>query len=162
MRYAAHAGERDAAAFIREFVQPAVDRYRAGDKERAVDTFFRGVFGSDYRDSLEPWLPGALDQAISDADAFLTQELPALQQWSFTEEDAKRIPQPVLAVAGEKSSSTFPERRELLLSWLPNADPSNYRARRTSSTCRTRAGCPRHSRRSSPATRSQRDLATRD
>lgn len=112
------------AAFVREFVEPAVARYRAGDKEGAVDTFFRGVFGPDYRDPLERGLPGGFDQAVSDADAFFMQELPALwQSWSFTEADAQRITQPVLAVAGEHSALTFPERRELLLSWLPNAEP---------------------------------------
>lgn len=112
------------AAFVREYVEPAVGRYRAGDRNAAVDTFFRGVFGSDYRDPLEQGLPGAFDQAVSDADAFFTQELPALWQcWSFTEDDARRIAQPVLAVVGEHSAPTFPERRELLLSWLPNVEP---------------------------------------
>lgn len=112
------------AAFRRDFVEPAVERYRAGDKERAVDTFLRGVFGPEYRGPLERGLPGGFDQAVSDADTFFTQELPALwQTWSFTEEDARRIIQPVLAVVGEHSASTFPERRELLLSWLPNVEP---------------------------------------
>lgn len=112
------------AAFVREYVEPAVEHYRAGDREAAVDTFFRGAFGPDYRDPLEQGLPGAFDQAVSDADTFFTQELLALwQRWSFTEEDARRITQPVLAVVGEHSAPTFPERRELLLSWLPNAEP---------------------------------------
>jgi pimeloyl-ACP methyl ester carboxylesterase len=47
--------------FRREFVDPAVERYRAGDKEGAVDTFLRGVFGPDYRDPLERGLPGGFD-----------------------------------------------------------------------------------------------------
>jgi pimeloyl-ACP methyl ester carboxylesterase len=112
------------AAFRQEFVEPAIERYRAADKEAAVDTFFRGVFGPDYRDPLEQGLPGAFDQAVSDADTFFTQELPALwQSWSFTEENARRITQPVLAVLGEHSAPTFPERRELLLAWLPNVEP---------------------------------------
>jgi pimeloyl-ACP methyl ester carboxylesterase len=111
------------AAFRREFVEPAIERYRAGDREGAVDTFFRGVFGPDYRGPLERGLPGAFDKAVSDADTFFTQELPALwQRWSFTEADARRITQPVLAVVGEQSAPTFPERRELLLSWLPNVE----------------------------------------
>jgi pimeloyl-ACP methyl ester carboxylesterase len=111
------------AAFRREFVEPAVERYRAGDRERAVDTFFCGVFGPDYREPLEHGLPGAFDQAVADADTFFTQELPALwQRWSFTEEDAGRITQPVLVVVGEKSAPTFPERRELLRSWLPKVE----------------------------------------
>ncbi len=111
------------AAFVREFVEPAVGRYQAGDKEGAVDTFFRGVFGAGYRDPLEQGLPGAFEQAVSGADAFFTQELPALQQWSFTEAEAAHVIQPVLAVVGEHSASTFPERRDLLLSWLPNVEP---------------------------------------
>ena len=82
-----------------------------------------GVFGPSYREPLERGLPGAFDQAVSDADAFFTQELPALwQRWSFTEEDARRITQPVLVVVGEKSAATFPERRDLLLAWLPNVE----------------------------------------
>jgi pimeloyl-ACP methyl ester carboxylesterase len=111
------------AAFVRGFVEPAVARYRAGDPEGAVDTFFRGVFGPDYRGPLERGLPRAFDQAVSDADAFFSQELPALQCWSFTQKDASRVTQPVLAVIGENSAPTFPERRELLLSWLPNVEP---------------------------------------
>jgi pimeloyl-ACP methyl ester carboxylesterase len=111
------------SAFLREFVQPAVERYRHGDKAGAVDTFFRGVFGSEYRDDLDHGLPGAFDQAVADADAFFMQELPALQRWSFTQEDAGRITQPVLVVLGENTAPTFPERRELLLSWLPDVEP---------------------------------------
>lgn len=33
-----------------------------------------------------------------------------------------RFAQPVLVVVGENSAATFPERRELLLSWLPNVE----------------------------------------
>jgi pimeloyl-ACP methyl ester carboxylesterase len=110
------------AAFVREFVEPAVGRYRAGDNAGAIDTFFRGVFGPGYRGPLDKGLPGVFGQAVADADAFFGQELPALQQWSFTDEDASRITQPVLAVLGENSAPTFRERRELLLSWLPNVE----------------------------------------
>jgi 3-oxoadipate enol-lactonase len=45
-----------------------------------------------------------------------------LQQWTFTQEDASRITHPVLGVLGENTVPTFPERLELLLSWLPNAE----------------------------------------
>ena len=111
------------AEFVRTFVEPAVQHYRAGDKTAAVDTFLRGVFGPGYRSPLEEGLPGAFARAVADADAFFGQELPALQQWSFTREDASRIMQPVLAVLGENTRPTFHERRELLLSWLPNVEP---------------------------------------
>ena len=111
------------AQFVRDHIQPAIRRYRAGDRAGAVDTFFRGVFGEGYGPALEKGLPGAFDLAVAEADAFFGQELPALQQWAFTEDDARRIAQPVLLVLGERSTPTFPERRDLLLSWLPNAEP---------------------------------------
>lgn len=110
------------AQFVRDFVAPAIQRYRAGDTAGAVDTFARGVFGPDYRGPLERGLPGAFEQAVADADAFFGQELPALQQWSFTQEDASRITQPTLAVLGENTAPTFPERMQLLVSWLPNVE----------------------------------------
>jgi 3-oxoadipate enol-lactonase len=111
------------AAFVRDFVAPAMERYRDGDRAGAMDTFARGVFGPDYREPLERGLPGAVEQTVADADAFFGQELPALQRWSFTEDDARRITQPVLAVLGENTAPTFPERLELLGSWLQNVEP---------------------------------------
>ena len=108
--------------FVREFVGPAVERYRAGDAAGAVDTFARGVFGPGYRERLERGLPGAFAQALADADAFFTQELPAVQRWDLTPEHAARITQPVLAVLGEKTAPTFPERLQLLASWLPDVE----------------------------------------
>ncbi len=111
------------AAFIRDFAAPAAERYRAGDRATAVDTFARGVFGPEYRGPFERGLPGAFEQAIADADAFFGQELPAVQQWELTREGASHITQPALAVLGEHTAPTFPERMELLVSWLPNAEP---------------------------------------
>jgi pimeloyl-ACP methyl ester carboxylesterase len=109
--------------FIKAVVQPALERYRAGDKAEAVDTWMQGTCGPDYQAALGQALPGAFDQAVADADTFFGQELPAVQQWSFTQEEASRIAQPVLAVLGANSKPTFRERRELLLAWLPNVEP---------------------------------------
>jgi pimeloyl-ACP methyl ester carboxylesterase len=110
----------------RAFVGAAIQLYRAGDKAGAIDTFLQGVCGPDYRPVLDRALPGAFDQHVADAETFFGQELPALQQWSFTREDARRITQPVLAVIGAKSQELDPiwgERQELLLTWLPNVEP---------------------------------------
>ncbi len=109
----------------RPFIQAAFDLYHAGDKAGAIDTFLRGVCGPDYRVILERVLPGAFDQHAADADSFFEKEQPAMQQWSFTQEDARRITQPVLAVIGELSLRDSPitvERQDLLLSWLPNVE----------------------------------------
>jgi hypothetical protein len=75
---------------------------------------------------LDEALPGAFDQHVADTETFFGQEVPALQQWSFTREDARRIVQPVLAVIGAKSQELdriWVERQELLISWLPNVEP---------------------------------------
>ena len=109
--------------FGKDVALAAARRYRAGDPAGAVDTFFRGVFGPGYRPALDHGMPGAFEQAVADAGAFFTQEIPALQQWPFTEDDARRIQQPTLAVLGTASPPIFAERHKLLLQWLPNAEP---------------------------------------
>jgi len=114
------------AATSRVFVGKAVQLYRGGEKVEAIDTFLRGTCGPGYRAVLDRVLPGAFDQHVADADTFFAQELPALQQWSFGYEDAKRVIQPVLAVVGALSLEGDPiwgERQRLLLDWLPNVEP---------------------------------------
>ena len=114
------------AATSRAFVATAVSLHRAGDMSGAVDTFLQGVCGPGYRAVLDRELPDGFAQYVADAAMFFDHELPALQQWSFTREDASRITQPVLAVIGAKSAVSHPiwrERHDLLLSWLPNAEP---------------------------------------
>ena len=114
------------AATSRAFVGTAVQLYRRGDKPAAIDTFLRGTCGPDYRAVLDRVMPGAFDQYVADAKTFFEQELPALQEWSFRHDDADRIIQPVLAVAGARSLDFDPiwrERQQLLLDWLPNVEP---------------------------------------
>ena len=108
--------------FGTEIILPALQRYRAGDKAGAVDIFFSGVFGPGYRAALDHGLPGAFEQAVADADTFYTQELPAVREWQFTEDDAQRIQQPVLAVVGSASPALFAERQKQLVHWLPDAE----------------------------------------
>jgi pimeloyl-ACP methyl ester carboxylesterase len=109
----------------RIFVGTAIERYRSGDRAAAVDTFLRGVCGPSYRAVLDQALPDAFQQHVDDAATFFESELPALQQWSFTRDDAARITQPVLAVIGSESRNLDPiweERHELLTTWLPNVE----------------------------------------
>jgi pimeloyl-ACP methyl ester carboxylesterase len=104
-------------------VPQSLELYRAGDRTAAVDRFLRGTCGPDYRPALEHAVPGALDQLLADADTFFSQELPALRQWSFGPEDARRVTQPVLLVGGEQSGPIHRQRWDLLLAWLPNVEP---------------------------------------
>ena len=115
-----------AARRAREFLMPAFEQYRAGDNTAAIDTFLRGTCGPNYRATLDRILPGAFDRAAADADTFFGQQLPAIREWKFGRDDATRITQPVLATVGEISLQVDPiwkERQDLLLSWLPHAEP---------------------------------------
>lgn len=104
-------------------VPQAIGLYQRGDTRTAVDTFLRGTCGPDWRAVLESVLPDALDRALTDADTFFGHELPALRQWSFGPEDARRVRQPVLAILGENSDARFQQRHQLLLDWLPDVEP---------------------------------------
>ena len=104
-------------------VPRAIDLYRAGDRLSAVETFLRATCGPSAPSILERVIPGALAQALADADMFFANELPALRQWSFGANEARRIQQPVLAVLGEQSDTRFYQRHQLLLDWLPNVEP---------------------------------------
>jgi pimeloyl-ACP methyl ester carboxylesterase len=108
------------------FAGEAVGQFRSGDRPTAVDTWMRGVCGAHYREALDRALPGAFEQAVADADTFFGQELPALREWSFGPAEASRVTQPALVVLGGRSNEvnvTFAQRNELLLAWLPHAEP---------------------------------------
>ena len=104
---------------------PVLQMYEVGNKTGAVDGFLQAVVGPEYRSVLDRVLPGAFAQAVADADTFFRIELPALQQWSFTQADVGRIPQPVLAVLGADSHTLWPgwvEVHQLVQAWLPQAE----------------------------------------
>ena len=104
---------------------PVISLYQAGQKAEAVDAFERGVIGPDYRPVLDERVPGAFAQAVADADTLFAQELPMLQQWRFSREDAVRIGQPTLVVMGAESPSIWPGFKEgyvQLREWLPQAE----------------------------------------
>lgn len=72
-------------AALFELLGPSAQIHEAGDKAGAVDRFLRAVCGKDYRRVVETQLPGALDQAAADADAFFTNEFPAVGGWALTQ-----------------------------------------------------------------------------
>jgi hypothetical protein len=74
------------------FGAEAIGRYQAGDKAGAIDAWMRGVCGPDYRAVLDRAIPGAVEQAVADADTFFAQELPAVRDWPITEQEAAGSP----------------------------------------------------------------------
>ena len=108
-----------------ESMQPAIAAYQAGDKARAVETFTRIVVGEACLPTIAANFPEGLAQAVADADTFFQVEMPALGEWSFTEEKAKRIRQPVLAVVGAESAALWPgweEIQDRVCTWMPQAE----------------------------------------
>jgi 3-oxoadipate enol-lactonase len=108
------------------YAAEAMGLYRAGKRTDALDAWMRGVCGPDYRGVLDRTIPNGFDQALADLDTFFEQELPALRGWGFDAEAAAKVTQPALVVLGADSgevSPVFAARHEMLMAWLPNAEP---------------------------------------
>jgi pimeloyl-ACP methyl ester carboxylesterase len=102
-----------------EGVAPVIDAYQKGDKRGAVVGFHQGFWGTEAEATMEKLVPGSVAQATADADTFFQVEMPALQDWNLTAEQAARISVPVLFVQGERTWPIFGEVHDLVHRWLP-------------------------------------------
>jgi pimeloyl-ACP methyl ester carboxylesterase len=112
------------AAFFTQ-VEPALQAYASGDHAGALAIFMSAVTGLEWergRAVLEATVPGAVEQAIRDADTFFGVELPALSDWTFGAEQAARLDRPVLSVVGNETQPVWVEVAEFLRSALPQVD----------------------------------------
>ena len=83
------------------------------------------VSGLDWpacRALLEERTPGAVAQAVADADTFFGVELPALAEWEFGTEEAAAIEQPVLSVLGSRTEPLWVEVADFLRTSLRHVD----------------------------------------
>jgi pimeloyl-ACP methyl ester carboxylesterase len=112
----AHRRQREQVLF------PAMERYRAVDREIATDVFFTGVFNADWKTVMEAAIPGAAGQAVASADAFLGREVPAIGAWSFGPAEAATINVPVLSVLGTASDPFFSGSGPILHEWFRDVD----------------------------------------
>ena len=106
-------------------VEPALEAYAGGDHAGALAIFMSVVGGLEWetgRAVLEATVPGAVEQAIGDADTFFGVELPALTEWTFGAEQAARLDLPVLSVVGSETQPVWVEAAEFLRSALPQVD----------------------------------------
>jgi pimeloyl-ACP methyl ester carboxylesterase len=110
------------AAKFMDAIGPVVETYQKGNKQAALEAFLIWVAGPDWRKSFDA-LPGSFEMALADTDNFFRVEVPALNEWRFTRDDANRIHQPILAVLGGDSAPVFPEIQKLVQSWFPQARP---------------------------------------
>lgn len=105
--------------------EPAFEAYASGDHAGALAMFMSAVSGLEWtscRALLEESVPGAVEQAIRDADTFFGIELPALTEWAFGAEQAARLNRPVLSVLGSETHPLWVEVAEFLRSALPQVD----------------------------------------
>jgi pimeloyl-ACP methyl ester carboxylesterase len=97
--------------------------YESGDRAAAVEAFGQGICGADYHAVFERNLPpGWFERWVTDLDTVMLSDMPALQPWSFTGEDAARITQPVLNLRGANTVSFMREVHETVQAWLPQAE----------------------------------------
>ena len=100
-------------------LMPMFESYAAGEKAAAIGGFLEWSSGRpDYKQVLDAALPGALAQAVKDADTLFTVEMPAMQEWHLGPEEASRIAAPVLYVLGSHSLPMFAEGCAQLRAWL--------------------------------------------
>jgi pimeloyl-ACP methyl ester carboxylesterase len=112
------------AAFFKQ-AQPAFDAYQAGRHEAALGLFMSVVSGLGWeacRAVLEERIPGAVAQAVKDADTFFGVELPALAGWAFGADEGAKIRQPALSVLGTQTEPLWVEVADRLRSWLPKIE----------------------------------------
>jgi pimeloyl-ACP methyl ester carboxylesterase len=112
-------------AFLQQ-ASPAFEAYGNGDHEGALAIFLSGVAGgTDWatcRGMLDGLLPGAVAQAIKDADTFFGVELPGLSDWTFGSEQAAAIGCPVLSVLGASTEPVWVETADFLRTALPHVE----------------------------------------
>jgi pimeloyl-ACP methyl ester carboxylesterase len=114
------------AAFFQQ-AGPAFEAYGSGDHEGAIAMFLSVVGGASWetcRALLDDRLPGAVAQAVKDADTFFGFELPALAEWVFGGGQAAAITCPVLSVLGAETQPLWVEVAAFLRSSVPHVEES--------------------------------------
>jgi pimeloyl-ACP methyl ester carboxylesterase len=110
---------------VLQHVGPAFEAYGNGDHESAWAIFLSAASGLDWatcRAVLEKRIPGAVAQAIKDADTLFGVELPAITEWKFGADQAAAINCPVLSVLGTKTLPLFVEVADFLRISLPHVE----------------------------------------
>jgi pimeloyl-ACP methyl ester carboxylesterase len=106
---------------IQEF-EPLIQLYDRGQQNEAIDIFMKNAIGSNYKEIISNVLPSyTFDLAVKDAKTFFHEEIPFMETWTFTKNQAKNLlDKKILHIRGKKKSRKISKDREKLLSyWLP-------------------------------------------
>jgi pimeloyl-ACP methyl ester carboxylesterase len=116
----------DVLARSPEYVQSnerVASLYQSGDLNGVVDTFLEEIGGADYSRAMDAHLaPGWFQQLVADIPGIVGREFPALDSWTFGDEDAAEISAPVLNVVGTDSRQYFYDCYTQVQSWIPHAE----------------------------------------
>ncbi len=119
-----------------ELVVKAGAMYSSGRKADAIEAFAQEVCGVDFRAVFDQTLPpGHFERWVADAEIIFQSDLPALQPWPFTRDDAARIRQPVLNLCGANTKPYFREIHETVQTWLPHAESPRWGNSMAGSAC---------------------------
>ncbi len=116
----------ESAQGYRKSLLHGVKRFREAGAADVVDEFLQARWpGPGCRETLDRLLPGALAQAVADADTWFEHEVSGQLCWRVDEAQAARISQPTLCILGGESEAHWPrfgETHRQLLTWLPRAE----------------------------------------
>lgn len=98
-------------------------KYASGDKAGAIETFATEVGDADFRQRFDKTLPaGHFERWVAAADTMFVAEDGSLANWSFVDEQAARITQPVLNMRGDDTRTYFQEIYKTVQTWFPQAE----------------------------------------
>lgn len=113
---------RSDASFRAASTALAEDYTRSGPED-AAERFLTRVIGPTWRrDAGDDVLPEAIDQLRRAMVTFVETDMPALLDWQFTRQRARRLTPPVLHIGGSDSGQWFADSHELMLDWFPHLD----------------------------------------
>ena len=97
--------------------------FEKGETAAGLEAFFQGICGQEFVAAFDQTLPaGWFERWVDDSDTLFQYDVPALDAWEFTEEDAARITAPVLNMKGADTAPPFKEIHETVQSWIPHAE----------------------------------------
>lgn len=108
-------------AEFRALCRRLVDDHRERGTSAALDGFMTMLAGADWRVRQEALRPGSVRTVEEGAEAFFAAELPALQGWSFGDDEASRTTCPTLVVQGAETGAGFRAMAQRLTAALADA-----------------------------------------
>jgi len=101
----------------------ATAHLESGDIERAHNTCFEFLVPG-FRSRFDDLLPaGWYERWIADFERVIfPHDLPELQAWQYTADDAAKITAPVLNVTGARTASLFTDIHETVQEWIPHSE----------------------------------------